>query len=181
MTAQADATISRDFGIPSAAELTASVLADMVGAGDAKAARLVVVGHLSAAKARAVAGLERDFLASPRAARHLVEAQSRLTDALVETAFAAATKLHPTPNPTEAERIAVLGVGGYGRAEMAPHSDVDLLFLTPWKITPWAESVIETMLYILWDLKLKVGHSSRTVKDCLRLGREDITIRTALL
>jgi [protein-PII] uridylyltransferase len=74
-----------------------------------------------------------------------------------------------------------LGVGGYGRAEMAPQSDVDLLFLTPWKITPWAESVIETMLYMLWDLKLKVGHSSRTVKDCLRLGREDITIRTALL
>jgi [protein-PII] uridylyltransferase len=64
---------------------------------------------------------------------------------------------------------------------MAPQSDVDLLFLTPWKITPWAESVIETMLYMLWDLKLKVGHSSRTVKDCLRLGREDITIRTALL
>jgi [protein-PII] uridylyltransferase len=75
----------------------------------------------------------------------------------------------------------VLAVGGYGRAEMAPHSDVDLLFLTPWKITPWAESVIESMLYMLWDLKLKVGHASRTVKDCLRLGREDITIRTALL
>jgi [protein-PII] uridylyltransferase len=64
---------------------------------------------------------------------------------------------------------------------MAPHSDVDLLFLTPWKITPWAESVIESMLYMLWDLRLKVGHASRTVKDCLRLGREDITIRTALL
>jgi [protein-PII] uridylyltransferase len=64
---------------------------------------------------------------------------------------------------------------------MAPQSDVDLLFLYPWKITPRAESVIETLLYILWDLKLKVGHSSRTIKDCLRLGREDITIRTALL
>jgi [protein-PII] uridylyltransferase len=64
---------------------------------------------------------------------------------------------------------------------MAPHSDVDLLFLTPWKITPWAEAVIESMLYMLWDLKLKVGHSSRTVADCLRLGRDDITIRTALL
>ncbi len=72
--------------------------------------------------------------------------------------------LHPLPNPTEGERIAVLAVGGYGRAEMAPHSDVDLLFLTPWKITPWAESVIESMLYMLWDLNLKVGHSSRTVQ-----------------
>jgi len=64
---------------------------------------------------------------------------------------------------------------------MAPQSDVDLLFLTPYKITPWAESVIETMLYILWDLKLKVGHASRTIRDCLRLGGQDFTIRTALL
>ncbi|MFP4328391.1 MAG: [protein-PII] uridylyltransferase, partial [Paracoccaceae bacterium] len=79
------------------------------------------------------------------------------------------------------ERLALLAVGGYGRGEMAPFSDVDLLFLTPWKITAWAESVIESMLYILWDLKLKVGHSSRTVKDCLRLGAEDFTIRTAML
>ena len=97
-------------------------------------------------------------------------------------AFLLATRsLHPLPNPTESERLTVLAVGGYGRMELAPYSDIDLLFLTPWKITPWAESVIESMLYILWDLKLKVGHSSRTVKDCIRLGREDYTIRTALL
>jgi len=89
--------------------------------------------------------------------------------------------LHPLPNPTESERIALLAVGGYGRAEMAPYSDVDLLFLTPYKTTPWAESMIESMLYIFWDLHLKVGHASRTVKDCLRLGKEDYTIRTALL
>jgi [protein-PII] uridylyltransferase len=114
-------------------------------------------------------------------ARELVSDQSRLTDGLVRTALAVAQHLHPLSNPTEGERIAVLAVGGYGRAEMAPHSDVDLLFLTPWKITPWAEAVIESMLYMLWDLKLKVGHSSRTVADCLRLGRDDITIRTALL
>ena len=44
-----------------------------------------------------------------------------------------------------------------------------------------AESVIESMLYMLWDLKLKVGHSSRTIADCIRQGRDDITIRTALL
>jgi [protein-PII] uridylyltransferase len=75
----------------------------------------------------------------------------------------------------------VLAVGGYGRFEMAPFSDVDLLFLTPYKITPWAESVIESMLYMLWDLRLKVGHSSRTIRDCLRLGGEDFTIRTAML
>ena len=58
---------------------------------------------------------------------------------------------------------------------------MDLLFLTPYKITAWAESVIESMLYMLWDLRLKVGHASRTIADSLRLAREDFTIRTALL
>ena len=149
---------------------------------DPKLVRTVCVRVLSAAKLRGNAALAAAFADRPLASRLLVKSQSYLTDGLVITAFNVALKhLHPLPNPTEAERIAVLAVGGYGRAEMAPQSDVDLLFLTPWKITPWAESVIESMLYMLWDLKLKVGHASRTVKDCLRLGKADITIRTALL
>jgi [protein-PII] uridylyltransferase len=128
------------------------------------------------------AELEAAFREHPRDAARLIRAQSDLTDLLVRTALAVSVRiLHPLANPTEAERIAVLAVGGYGRAEMAPHSDVDLLFLTPWKVTPWAESVIESLLYMLWDLKLKVGHATRTVRDCLRLAREDFTIRTALL
>jgi [protein-PII] uridylyltransferase len=64
---------------------------------------------------------------------------------------------------------------------MAPFSDVDLLFVIPYKMTAWAESVIESLLYVLWDLRLKVGHASRTVRDCLRLAREDYTIRTSLV
>ncbi len=155
--------------------------AGLVGVTGPKLARGIIVRQLLAARTEAAAAYETTFRANPRSARALITAQAALTDVLVQVAFEAARLLHPLPNPTEAERIAVLGVGGYGRAEMAPQSDVDLLFLTPWKITPWAESVIETMLYLLWDLKLKVGHSSRTVKDCLRLGREDVTIRTALL
>ncbi len=169
------------FQVPDPASLTRTVLAALKGAADARAARALVVQELLAVKARVAPAFEAAFLAAPRSARQLVLAQANLTDVLVQVTLAAALHLHPLPNPTEAERIAVLAVGGYGRAEMAPQSDVDLLFLTPWKITPWAESVIETMLYMLWDLKLKVGHSSRTVKDCIRLGREDVTIRTALL
>lgn len=64
----------------------------------------------------------------------------------------------------------VLAIGGHGRAEMAPQSDVDPLFLTPWKVTGWAESVVESMLYMLWDLKLKVGQATRSIDDRLRLG-----------
>ena len=118
----------------------------------------------------------------PFASRRTARSYAWLTDCVVKTVFdVATTYLHPLATPTEGERIAVLAVGGYGRGEMAPKSDVDLLFLTPYKITPWAESVIEDMLYMLWDLRLKVGHSSRTVRDCIRLGGEDLTIRTALL
>jgi [protein-PII] uridylyltransferase len=84
-------------------------------------------------------------------------------------------------NPTEGERLALLAVGGYGRGALAPFSDLDLLFLRPYKQTAHTESVIEFMLYALWDLGFKVGHASRTVEECVKLAREDFTIRTALL
>jgi [protein-PII] uridylyltransferase len=84
-------------------------------------------------------------------------------------------------NPTEGERFAVIAVGGYGRGELAPFSDVDLLFLRAYKPTPFSESVTEYMLYMLWDLGLKVGHASRNVEESLKLARADHTIQTALL
>ncbi|WP_052249618.1 [protein-PII] uridylyltransferase [Tateyamaria sp. ANG-S1] len=144
--------------------------------------RSSVVAHLKAAQKAGREAIAAAFRADPFAARPTTQAYTYLTDCLVHAALhTAQTLMHPNPTPTNSERLAVLAVGGYGRGEMAPASDVDLLFLTPYKITPWAESVIETTLYILWDLKLKVGHSSRTVRDCLRLGAEDFTIRTAML
>jgi [protein-PII] uridylyltransferase len=84
-------------------------------------------------------------------------------------------------NPTEGERFALLAVGGYGRGELAPYSDLDLLFLRPYKPTAFHESVTEYMLYMLWDLGLKVGHASRSVEESLKLARSDHTIQTALL
>ena len=87
----------------------------------------------------------------------------------------------PVMNPTAGERLGLVGVGGYGRGELAPFSDVDLLFLLPYKRTPWCEQVIEYMLYMLWDLGLKVGHATRSVRECIRLSASDIIIRTSLL
>ena len=84
-------------------------------------------------------------------------------------------------NPTEGERLALMAVGGYGRGTLAPYSDIDLLFVRPYKQTAHAESVIEFMLYALWDLGFKVGHASRTVEECIKLSREDFTIRTSIL
>ncbi|WP_083194069.1 [protein-PII] uridylyltransferase [Leisingera sp. JC1] len=146
------------------------------------ALRAETVKILKAANKTGRAAIAEAFADKPFAARDLTRSYTFLTDGLVTTAlYVASELLHPLATPTRGERIAVMAVGGYGRGEMAPASDVDLLFLTPYKITAWAESVIESMLYILWDLRLKIGHSSRTIKDCIRLGGEDYTIRTAML
>ncbi|SDW31371.1 UTP--GlnB (protein PII) uridylyltransferase, GlnD [Roseicitreum antarcticum] len=150
--------------------------------GDARAIRKAVVDVLADALRTGNARLEEALRAAPRDARSYVRAQTWLTDLVITAALKVARlRLHPNPKASDAERLSVIAVGGYGRAEMAPQSDVDLLFLTPNKVTPWAESVIEATLYILWDLRLKVGHASRTIGDCIKLAREDYTIRTALL
>ena len=162
--------------------VVAALLAALPEAEDSKAIRALTVKVLTDAKKRGNAAIRDAFKARPLDARPTTRAYTYLADSLVAvTLYVAQNWLHPLSNPTEGERLSLVAVGGYGRAEMAPHSDIDLLFLTPYKITPWAESVIESMLYILWDLRLKVGHSSRTIRDCLTLGREDYTIRTALL
>lgn len=156
--------------------------AALAGADSPRAVRAATVAYLAEARAEAMAQIEERFATHPRAARETVRAIAALTDGIVGAIHhVAATRLHPQPNPSEAERLAVLAVGGYGRAEMAPSSDVDLLFLTPWKVTPWAESMVESMLYMLWDMKLKVGHATRSLDDCLRLAAGDMTIRTSLL
>ncbi|MEM7190082.1 MAG: [protein-PII] uridylyltransferase [Pseudomonadota bacterium] len=122
------------------------------------------------------------LLASPFAGLRCARSLTHVTDCVVAaTVHFVTTHLHPLPTPTKAEQLSVVAVGGYGRGEMAPFSDVDLLFLTPYKQTAWSESVIESTLYILWDLKLKVGQSTRSIDDCLRLAKSDITIRTTLL
>lgn len=90
-------------------------------------------------------------------------------------------RLFPIANPTAGEHLALVAVGGYGRGELAPYSDVDILFLLPYKLTPNGEQIIEYMLYTLWDLGFKVGQSTRSVKECLRQAKADMTIRTALL
>ena len=89
--------------------------------------------------------------------------------------------LYPLNNPTEAEKISVLATGGYGRGLLAPQSDIDLLFLLPYKKTAWAEAAIENTLYFLWDLGLKVGQATRSISESLLLAEKDQTITTSML
>ncbi|NJS15535.1 MAG: [protein-PII] uridylyltransferase [Sphingopyxis sp.] len=120
--------------------------------------------------------------ANPSAGRPVALAQTFLIDQIVRLAHDFVTAhLYPSGNKSSGERLAIIAVGGYGRAEMCPHSDVDIGFLTPFKRTSWTEQVIEAILYTLWDLGLKVGHSSRSLDEMIRAARDDLTVRTALL
>ena len=111
-----------------------------------------------------------------------VQQNCYLADRLIKTlADFTVQHIFPSANPTSGEVFDIAATGGYGRGELAPFSDIDLLFLLPYKRTPRVEQVVEYMLYILWDLGLKVGHAVRSVDDCIRQSKADITIRTAIL
>jgi [protein-PII] uridylyltransferase len=143
----------------------------------ATARRAAAVAQLAAARTAAMAALEAGFAGTPPAAPALIRAISGLTDRIVMAAFDAAGAITgDAPGP-----VALIAVGGCGRAEMAPHSDVDLLFLTGPRPAAGLARQVEAMLYILWDLRLKVGHATRSVAECVRQARADVTVRTALL
>jgi [protein-PII] uridylyltransferase len=144
--------------------------------------RQPVVEILRVALREGRAEVERRLVSSPSAGHEIARAQAFLIDQLVRIIHDhVVTSVYPMNNRSTGERLAVLAVGGYGRGEMAPHSDVDIAFITPIKQTPWCEQVIEAILYFFWDLGLKVGHSSRSLDDMVRMCRQDLTIRTAML
>ncbi|WP_420478442.1 [protein-PII] uridylyltransferase [Brevundimonas sp. FT23028] len=156
-----DARLSEVAGTPDVRRAVAAILRDAWEAGRAKAARRLEAGGDGVEVARLYSDAADDMLT----------ALWRFTTEV----------LYPAPNPTEAERLSLIAVGGYGRGVLAPFSDLDLLFLRPWKSIPRSEQVIEFMLYVLWDLGVKVGQAARSVDESLALAKTDMTVRTALL
>ena len=150
--------------------------------GDGAALRGAIAQRLKHALDRGRAEIERRLIEHPSRGLEAANAQAFLIDVLLRLLWEeTVARLYPNSNPTAAERMTLIAVGGYGRGEMAPYSDVDIGFLTPWKQTGWSEQVIEAILYTLWDMGLKVGHSSRSLDEMVRHARSDITVRTALL
>lgn len=170
---EAPATADGPFGLEQIVDLAAYHAALANGANGKKTrAALLKEGR---ANARAI--FEQRKFAGIEAGNALRELQ----DFIIREMFDAACRAFPLPHPTVSERLAVVAVGGYGRGLLAPGSDIDLLFLTPYKRTPWVETIVETMLYELWDLRQKVGQATRSIDECLRLAGSDMTIRTSLL
>lgn len=116
--------------------------------------------------------LREEFLASNKV-MILLSRQTKLVDTLLSSLYSITAK--------PGDKISVVAVGGYGRSEMFPYSDIDLLFLYDQKAEARAAQIVESMLYILWDLGFKVGQSHRTIDEALKLAEDDITIRTNLL
>ncbi|MBN8807950.1 MAG: [protein-PII] uridylyltransferase [Sphingomonas sp.] len=144
--------------------------------------RKLATAELKAALDAGRAEIERRLIAYPSRGLEIANSQAFLIDQILRLLYDFTThRLYPLSNPTAAERLTLIAVGGYGRGEMAPYSDVDIAFLTPWKETPWHEQVVETMLYALWDLGLKVGQSTRSLDEMIRQAKGDVTVRTALL
>ncbi|MBM7486988.1 [protein-PII] uridylyltransferase [Bradyrhizobium sp. GM2.2] len=122
------------------------------------------------------------ILLKDRHGRRCAERLCHVQDEIIRILYSAATRhLYRSPIPSGAERMAVVATGGYGRGLMAPESDIDLLFILPYKQTAWGEQVAEAILYCLWDMGLKVGHATRSVDESIRQARGDMTIRTAIL
>lgn len=124
----------------------------------------------------------REQLEADGKGRKCAHGLARFQDELIALLFDyTVAHIYRATNPSDAERMSVVATGGYGRGLLAPGSDIDILFLLPYKQTPWGESVAEYILYLLWDLGFKVGHATRTVEQCLKMAHQDMTIRTALL
>ena len=160
------------------AEEISTLCADLDGA----KLRAEVLSLLQAALRDGKAEISRRLLDQPSHGRSCAKDQAFLIDQIIRLAYDFVTNsMFSVANRSSAEKLAIVAVGGYGRGEMAPYSDVDIAFITPYKRTGWTEQVVEAMLYLLWDLGLKVGQSSRSIDETIRMALEDLTIRTALL
>src|SRR5262249_15425730 len=137
-----------------------AIAADLDGLGEGQAGRegelrSAVARHLKTALAQGRAAAE-GLLLKDRHGRLCAERLCFMQDAIIRILYDFARQhLYPSDNPSVAEHMAIIATGGYGRGLLAPGSDIDLLFLLPYKQTAWGESVAEAILYCLWDMGLK--------------------------
>ncbi|HEX9443507.1 MAG TPA: [protein-PII] uridylyltransferase, partial [Candidatus Binatia bacterium] len=113
--------------------------------------------------------------------QEIVSAYSTLIDRLIFRIFQAASEDYILRYPSLDPRLTLAAQGGYGRSELNPQSDIDLLFLYHWKATAYVEAVTEKVLYTLWDAGLTVGHATRNIAESMRMAGQDMKIRTSLL
>jgi len=109
-------------------------------------------------------------------APQIVAAQAWLIDQLLIAAWG----LHLALLPSE-QALSLIAVGGYGRGELHPASDIDLMLLTEKEQHEQIGGFAETFVRFLWDMGLEVGHSVRSIRDCVQLAKKDITVATNIM
>jgi [protein-PII] uridylyltransferase len=181
--AEAEAKPRKPLFVLKSAETILAELDTAIGdeAPKSGAARAVVLAHIRKTLAEARRQAEAELLATGKGTRCAQNLSAAQDEIIAAVHLFATRRVYPVDNPSGAEAIALSAVGGYGRGTLAPGSDIDLLFILPYKQTPWGEQVTEYILYMLWDLGQKVGHAVRSVDESLRMARADMTVRTATL
>ena len=129
------------------------------------ASRALVLAHVRSVLAEARIGAEAELRATGKGTRCAMNLSAAEDEIIRAVHHFAVRDVYPVDNPSGAEMISIAAVGGYGRGTLAPGSDIDLLFILPYKQTRWGEQVTEYILYMLWDLGQKVGHAVRSVDD----------------
>lgn len=138
---------------------------------------LRALGERAKARLVEVRAALADRAAAGAPGRELCEALTAAADAVLRELFEAARAATRGLPPD----LCVVATGGYGRAELLPYSDLDLVFLVPRRATPEVTKLAEAVLYPLWDARLDVGHAVRTPAEMVALAREDLTSATELL
>ncbi len=171
-----------------AARLLASALARPMDAGPTPRAAAIALfrRHLTRIQQSVRDDFEQHLINGETAARCLSALADGLIRALHDVTLSGALQDAPAPDRAAhadepAMTLAIAATGGYGRGTLAPFSDIDLLFLTDEEPSPVILAAVESMLYFLWDLGLKVGHATRSVSQCIAEAAEDTTVRTTLL
>jgi len=113
--------------------------------------------------------------------REVIQAQTSLIDEVVRHVLLSMARLEQYKSKSVLEGFCLIAVGGYGRGELNPLSDIDLLFLLPPRPKPITSIFIQDVLSVLWGFGIEIGHSSRTTKDCVKLANEDLTIKTSMI
>ena len=178
-----DAIAGIEIGSPDGAALASAMRDANAGAGGGTAGRAQMLSLVKAYRSRVLEHGEAELMVHGQG-RLCAAFLSDAHDALISAAFEVACEAQAGgkgggTSPLEA--LAIVATGGFGRGLLAPGSDIDLLFLMPAQAPAGSETVIEALLYLLWDAGLKVGHATRTVEQCVALSRSDSTIRTALI
>src|SRR5436190_20767700 len=114
--------------------------------------------------------LRESYLEKPHP-RSLLQGHAQLIDRIVKAVWAQSGVPHA---------MALVATGGYGRGELFPHSDIDLLVLLPAEPGAAERASLERLIRTLWDIGLEIGHSVRTVRECVESAAGDVTINTSL-